>query len=72
MEKRKDREAQKHATSDSVEVIREKEKRAKQAFTRMLRDIKEVGCCFVWALVVGESVSQGMQGRRRLVFDWLI
>ena len=43
MEKRKEREADKHATSDSVEVIREKEKRAKQAYYRMMRDINEVG-----------------------------
>lgn len=48
MERRKEREATKHATSDSVEVIREKEKRAKQAYYVMMRDIQGVRC--LWLL----------------------
>lgn len=42
MEKRKEREAERHGTSDTVDVIREKEKRAKQAYDRMKSDIKKV------------------------------
>ncbi len=42
MENRKAREAEKHGTSDSIEVIREKEKRAKEAYKRMYRDIQKV------------------------------
>lgn len=43
MEKRKEREAERHSTSDSIEVIREKEKRAKQTYKRMLQAVLKVG-----------------------------